>query len=66
LTAACSWVFYPNNAAPGGYLLVVGCGRPGASSDVPEITVIQPNGDSQVRRLTTIKVGTERNITPSY
>lgn len=63
LTAAGSWAFYPNAAAPGGYLMVIGSGRPGPSSDVPEVTVIQPNGDAQVQQLTTIKVGTERNTT---
>jgi len=63
LAAAGSWAFYPSSAAPEGYLMVVGSGRPGPKSDVPEITVIQPNGESQVQRLTNIKVGTERNTT---
>jgi len=63
LAVAGSWAFYPNSAAPTGYLMVVGSGRPGPSSDVPEITIIQPNGESQVQRLSTIKVGGERNTT---
>lgn len=63
LTAVGSWAFYPNSAAPSGYLMVVGSGRPGPSSDVPEITVIQPSGESQVQRLPNIKVGAERNTT---
>jgi hypothetical protein len=63
LAAAGSWAFYPNNAAPTGYLMVVGSGRPGTNSVSPEITVIQPNGESQVQRLNNIKVGTERNTT---
>ena len=63
LAAAGSWAFYPEAAAPTGYLMVVGSGRPGANSTAPEITVIQPNGESQVQRLTNIKVGTERNTT---
>lgn len=63
LTAAASWAFYPHTAAPGSYLMVIGSGRPGTNSSSPEITVIQPNGDTQVQRLTNIKVGTERNTT---
>jgi hypothetical protein len=43
--------------------MVVGSGRPGTDSYVPEITTIQPNGQEQVQRLTNIKVGTERNST---
>lgn len=63
LITAGSWAFYPNSAAPSGYLMVVGSGRPGANSYVPEITTIQPNGQEQVQRLTNIKIGTERNST---
>ena len=63
LATAGSWAFYPNSAAPTGYLMVVGSGRPGTDSYVPEITTIQPNGQEQVQRLTNIKVGTERYST---
>ncbi|MFD1873559.1 hypothetical protein [Hymenobacter bucti] len=63
LTAAGSWAFYPKAAAPTGYLMVVGSGRPGTTSSVPEITTIQPDGTRQVQRLPEIKIGTERNST---
>ncbi|RZJ93023.1 MAG: hypothetical protein EOO60_06325 [Hymenobacter sp.] len=61
LAAAGSWAFYPN--ATTGYLLVVGSGRPGTTSAVPEITVIQPDGTKQVQRLNGIKIGTDRYTT---
>ncbi len=63
LVAAGSWAFYPNSAAPDGYLMVVGSGRPGTNSSVPEITIIQPDGQQQVQRLPAIKIGTERYST---
>ncbi|MBJ6143319.1 hypothetical protein [Hymenobacter sp. BT559] len=63
LTAVGSWAFYPEAAAPTGYLMVVGSGRPGTTSSVPEITTIQPDGTRQVQRLPDIKIGTERNST---
>ena len=63
LAAISSWAFYPSSTTAGGYLLVVGSGRPGTNSDVPEITVIQPNGELQVQRLPNVKIGTERNST---
>ena len=63
LVAAGSWAFYPNSAEPEGYLLVVGSGRPGTNSSVPEITIIQPDGQQQVQRLPAIKIGTERYST---
>ena len=63
LAAAGSWAFYPHAAAPSGYLLVVGSGRPDTKSSVPEITVIQPDGQRRVQRLSDIKVGTERSNT---
>ena len=63
LAAAGSWAFYPNAAAPGGYLLVVGSGRAGSDSAVPEVTVIQPDGRQQVQRLTNVRIGTERYST---
>ena len=63
LAAAGSWAFYPNAAAPTGYLLVVGSGRAGSDSAAPEITVIQPDGRQQVQRLTDIRIGTERYST---
>ncbi|WP_151085924.1 hypothetical protein [Hymenobacter baengnokdamensis] len=63
LVAAASWASYPGSVAPTGYLMVIGSGRPGTESYVPEITTIQPDGQEQVQRLTSIKVGTERNST---
>jgi hypothetical protein len=60
LAAAGSWAFYPKATTPGAYLMVVGSGRPGTKSAVPEITVIQPVGTQQVQELTNIKIGTER------
>ena len=65
LAVAGSWAFYPHEApAPtGGYLMVVGSGRPGNQSYVPEIITIQPDGKQQVQRLTSIKVGTDRATT---
>ncbi|TDN37314.1 hypothetical protein E4631_00050 [Hymenobacter sp. UV11] len=63
LATAGSWAFYPHNTAPEGYMMVVGSGRPGTTSSVPEITVIQPDGQRQVQRLPKIKIGTERNST---
>jgi hypothetical protein len=66
LAAAGSWAFYPKApaAAPsGGYLMVIGSGRPGTQSTAPEIVVIQPDGTRQVQRLPEIKIGTERNST---
>lgn len=63
LAAAGSWAFYPKAAATSGYLLVVGSGRPGTDSYVPELTTIQPDGQRQVQRLSNIKVGTERSST---
>ena len=36
LAAAGSWAFYPKTtAAPGGYLMLIGSGRPGTESSVP-------------------------------
>ncbi len=65
LAATGSWAFYPKApaAAPGGYLMVIGSGRPGTQSTAPEIVVIQPDGTRQVQRLPDIKIGTERNST---
>ena len=66
LAAAGSWAFYPkatSPAAPSGYLMVIGSGRPGTQSTAPEIVVIQPDGTRQVQRLPDIKIGTERNST---
>jgi len=63
LAAAGSWAFYPEAAAPTGYLMVVGSGRPGTTSSVPEIVIIQPDGTRQVQRLPEVKIGTERNST---
>lgn len=63
LAAAGSWAFYPNAAAPGGYLLVVGSGRAGSDSASPEITIVQPDGRQQVQRLTNIRIGPERYST---
>ena len=63
LAAAGSWAFYPDKTAPSGYLMVIGSGRPGTTSAVPEITTIQPDGQRQVQRLSEIKIGTERNST---
>jgi hypothetical protein len=63
LAAAGSWAFYPEAAVPTGYLMVVGSGRPGTTSSVPEIVVIQPNGTRQVQQLPEVKIGTERNST---
>jgi len=63
LAAAGSWAFYPKATTPGAYLMVVGSGRPGTKSAVPEITVIQPDGTQQVQELSGIKIGTERYST---
>jgi len=64
LAVAGSWAFYPNDApAPTGYLMVVGSGRPGNKSYVPEVITIQPDGKQQVQRLTSVKVGTDRTST---
>jgi hypothetical protein len=64
LAVAGSWAFYPNTApSTTGYLMVVGSGRPGNKSYVPEIVTIQPDGKQQVQRLTSIKVGTDRATT---
>jgi hypothetical protein len=63
LLAAGTWAFYPKQTAPTGYLMVIGSGRPGTTSAVPEITVIQPDGQRQVQQLPAIKIGTERNTT---
>ena len=66
LAVAGSWAFYPHEApspTTGGYLMVVGSGRPGNQSYVPEIITIQPDGKQQVQRLTSIKVGTDRATT---
>ena len=63
LAAAGSWAFYPNAAAPGGYLLVVGSGRAGSDSAAPEVTIIQPDGRQQMQRLTNVRIGTERYST---
>lgn len=63
LAAAGSWAFYPKTTAAGGYLMVVGSGRPGTTSSVPEITVIQPDGTKQVQLLKSIKIGTDRYTT---
>lgn len=66
LAAVGSWAFYPKApavAAPSGYLMVIGSGRPGTQSTAPEIVVMQPDGTRQVQRLPDIKIGTERNST---
>lgn len=63
LAAASSWAFYSPAAAPAGYLMVMGSGRPGTDSYVPEITTIQPDGQQQVQLLPNIKIGSERNST---
>ena len=63
LAAAGSWAFYPEAATPAGYLMVMGSGRPGSTSSVPEITTIQPDGTRQVQRLPDIKIGIERSST---
>jgi hypothetical protein len=59
-----SWAFYPNEAPTAtGYLMVVGSGRPGNKSYVPEVITIQPDGKQQVQRLNNVKVGTDRGST---
>ncbi|MGI4863894.1 MAG: hypothetical protein ACRYFZ_08220 [Janthinobacterium lividum] len=63
LAAVGSWAFQPDKTAPSGYLMVIGSGRPGTTSAVPEITTIQPDGQRQVQRLPEIKIGTERTST---
>jgi hypothetical protein len=57
-----SWAFYPK-AAPSGYLTVIGSGRPGTDSSIPELTTIQPDGKREVQRLPNIKVSSERSST---
>ena len=64
LTVAGSWAFYPNSApASTGYLMVVGSGRPGNESYVPEIVTIMPDGKQQVQRLTNVKPSSDRSTT---
>ena len=64
LAVAGSWAFYPNAApAPTGYLMVVGSGRPGNESFVPEIITIMPDGKQQVQRLANVKTTSERSTT---
>jgi len=64
LAVAGSWAFYPNAApTPTGYLMVVGSGRPGNDSYVPEIVTIQPGGKQQVQRLTNLKPSSDRSTT---
>lgn len=63
LTAAGSWAFYPKAAFPAAYLTVIGSGRPGTNSSIPELTTIQPDGQLQVQHLPHIKVSSERGLT---
>jgi hypothetical protein len=64
LATAGSWAFYPKTtAASGGYLMMIGSGRPGSQSSVPELTVIQPDGQRQVQLLPTAKSSSERGST---
>lgn len=49
---------YPKEAAPTGYLMVIGSGRPGKTNRA-EITIIQPNGRRQVQPLPDIPVSKE-------
>jgi len=63
LAAVSSWAFYPKAAAPAGYLTVIGSGRPGTNSAIPELTTIQPDGKREVQRLTHVKVSSERGST---
>jgi hypothetical protein len=63
LSAAGAWAFYPQAPAAGGYLTVIGSGRPGTNSATPELTTIQPDGQLQVQRLSHIKVSSERGST---
>ncbi|MBF9236666.1 hypothetical protein I2I05_04585 [Hymenobacter sp. BT683] len=62
LATAASWAFYPKEAAPAGYLAVIGSGRPGASHS-PEITTIYPDGRRQVMKLTGLTPSSERSST---
>ncbi|AWM34863.1 hypothetical protein [Hymenobacter nivis] len=64
LAAAGSWAFYPKTtAAPRGYLMLIGSGRPGTESSVPELTTIQPDGQRQVQLLPAVKSSSERSST---
>ncbi len=64
LAAAGSWAFFPKTtAASGGYLMMIGSGRPGSQSSVPELTIIQPDGQRQVQLLPTVKSSSERSST---
>jgi hypothetical protein len=63
LAAVSSWAFYPKTVAPAGYITVIGSGRPGTDSAIPELTTIQPDGQRQVQRLSHIKVSSERGST---
>lgn len=60
LTALGTWAFYPESAAPTGYLTVMGSGRQGTTYDGPELTTIWPDGKKEVKVLPAIKVGTDR------
>ncbi|MDQ2795062.1 MAG: hypothetical protein M3Y12_13805 [Bacteroidota bacterium] len=60
LTALGSWAFYPNVAAPAGYLMVIGSGRQGAKTGAPELTTVWPDGRKEVQPLPAIMVGTDR------
>lgn len=63
LLALGAWAFYPQAAAPKGYLMLIGSGRAGASSGVPELTTVWPDGRREVQTLPKIKTGTDRNTT---
>ncbi|TPG71917.1 hypothetical protein [Hymenobacter nivis] len=62
LTALGAWAIYPQAAAPKGYLMLVGSGRPGTTG-APELTTVWPDGRREVQSLRTIKTGTERSST---
>lgn len=60
LTALGTWAFYPNAAAPAGYLMVIGSGRQGPEWGPPELTTVWPDGRKEVQPLPALKVGTDR------
>lgn len=55
-----SWAFYPSPDASKGYLMLIGSGRPGASSGALELTTVWPDGRKEVQALPAIKIGTDR------
>ena len=66
LAVAGSWAFYPKAAESGGYMMVIGNGRPsGLASYSASITVVQPNGERQTEEVDTESFS-RRNLTVGF